>query len=128
MGITTSKKATNIQFDVTVPDKHFKLPDYPVKKTTSFFSNEDFDNEEWDMEDIDENMDKLSKLSFEESKKMTLADKEDEEMQNMSEQELREMYDMIQKMVKIRLFLLFEKKAPYNLGCLLLFFFSIILI
>ncbi|WP_117880095.1 hypothetical protein [Aureibaculum luteum] len=101
MGITTAKKATSIQFDINVPDAHFKLPDFPIKETANFFSNEAFD-EDMDMESIDEDMDKLSKLSFNEWKKMALADKEDEEMQNMSEKELREMYDMIQKMVKMR--------------------------
>ncbi len=104
MGITTSKKATSIQFDINVLDKHFKLPDFPIKKTENFFSNEGFEDEDMDMEleRIDEDMDKLSKLSFEEWKKMALNDKEDEEMQNMSEEELREMYDMVQKMVKMR--------------------------
>jgi DNA replication initiation complex subunit (GINS family) len=105
MGITTTKEATSIQFDVPVPDKHFKLPDFPIKKTESFFNNEDFDEDmdmEMDMESINEDMNKLSKLSFEEWKKMALADKEDTEMQNMSEEELREMYDMIQKMIKMR--------------------------
>ncbi|MBJ2174064.1 hypothetical protein JBL43_07440 [Aureibaculum sp. A20] len=103
MGITTSKKATNIQFDINVPDSNFELPDFPIKKTENFFSNENFDEDmDMDMESIDEDMDKLSKLSFTEWKKMALADKEDDEMQNMSEKELREMYDMIQKMVKMR--------------------------
>ena len=54
------------------------------------------------MEDIDANMEMLSKLSFEQWKKMALADESDEEMQNMSEEELRQTYDMIQKMVKMR--------------------------
>ncbi len=70
-------------------DSYFELPDFPIVKTESFLSNEDFNE---DMESIDENMDKLSKLSFEEWK----------EMQNMSEAELRDMYDMIQNMIKMR--------------------------
>lgn len=105
MGITTAKKATSIQFDINVPDTHFTLPDFPIKKAANFFSNESFEEDmdmDMDMESIDEDMDKLSKLSFNEWKKMALADKEDEEMQNMSEKELREMYDMIQKMIKMR--------------------------
>ncbi|SRX54880.1 hypothetical protein [Aequorivita sp. CIP111184] len=105
MGITTSKEATSIQFDIPVPDKYFELPDFPIVKTESFFNNEDFNEDmdmETDMESINEDMTKLSKLSFEEWKTMALADKNDEEMQNMSEAELREMYNMIQKMIKMR--------------------------
>ena len=105
MGITTSKKATKIEFNIPVPDKYFKLPDFPIKKEESFFNNEDmnFNMDDMEgMEDIDANMEMLSKLSFEQWKKMALADESDEEMQNMSEEELRQTYDMIQKMVKMR--------------------------
>jgi len=99
MGVTTSKKAISIQFNISVPEEHFKLPNFPIKKEESFFSNEDMD---FDMENMNADMDKLSKLSFEEWKKMALSDKEDTEIQNMSEKELREMYDMIQRMVKMK--------------------------
>ncbi len=102
MGVTTSKKATKIEFNIAVPDKHFKLPDFPIIKEESFFDNEDMNFNMDDMEDIDEKMDMLSKMSFEEWKKISLADESDEEMQNMSEEELRKTYDMIQKMVKMR--------------------------
>lgn len=102
MGITTSKKATNIEFNIAVPDKYFKLPDFPIKKEESFFSNEEMNFDMDNMEDMDANMDKLSKLSFEEWKKMALSDKDDEEMQHMSEDELRQTYNMIQKMAKMR--------------------------
>lgn len=102
MGITTSKKATNIEFNIAVPDKHFKLPDFPIKKEESFFDNEDMNFDMNDMEDMDANMEMLSKLTYEEWKKMALADESDEEMKNMSEEELRQTYDMIQKMVKMR--------------------------
>lgn len=103
MGITTSKKATSIQFDIPVTDNYFELPDFPIVETERFFTNEGFDEDmDTDMDTIDEDMNKLSKLSFEEWKVMALEDKEDEEMQNMSEEELHEMYDMIQKMIKMR--------------------------
>ncbi len=99
MGITTVKIATSAKFNISVSDKYFKLPDYPIQKEEGFMNNEEFED---DMGDMDANMDKISKMSFEEWKKMALADKEDEEMQNMSEKELRQTYDMIQKMVKMR--------------------------
>ncbi len=99
MGITTIKEATSAKFNTSVSDKYFKLPDYPIQKEEGFMNNEEFED---DMEDMEANMDKISKMSFEEWKKMALADKEDEEMQNMSEKELRQTYDMIQKMVIMR--------------------------
>jgi len=97
LGITTIKEATSAKFNVAVPDKHFKLPDFPIVKTESFMSNGEFDT---DMEDINENIDALKKMSYEEWKK--LATENDEEMQNMSEKELRETYDMMQKMLQMR--------------------------
>ena len=99
MGITTTKQATSIEFDISVPAKYFELPDYPVVEEASFFGNADF---EMDMDEMDADMEKVSKLSFEEWKKLALSDKDDEEMKNMSEEELRQTYDMIQKMVKMR--------------------------
>lgn len=99
LGITTIKEATSAKFNTSVSDKYFKLPDYPIQKEEGFMNNEEFED---DMEDMNAKMDKISKMSFEEWKKMALADKEDEEMQNMSEVELRQTYDMIQKMVKMK--------------------------
>jgi len=99
MGITTIKEATSAKFDVSVSDKYFKLPDYPIQKEEGFMNNEEFQDEQ---EDMNADMDKLEKMSFDEWKKLALADKEDEEMQNMSEEELRQTYDMIQKMIKAR--------------------------
>jgi len=99
MGITTIKEATSAKFNASVSEKYFKLPNYPIQKEEGFVNNEEFED---DMEEMDANMEKISKMSFEEWKKMALADKEDEEMQNMSEKELHQTYDMIQKMVKMR--------------------------
>lgn len=99
MGITTIKEATSAKFDSSVPDKYFKLPDYPIQKDTSFQTNEEFEE---DMEDMEDNIEKLSKLSFEDWKKMALANDEDNEMRNMSDEELRQTYDMMQKMIKAR--------------------------
>ena len=102
MGITTSKKATKIEFNIAVPDKYFTLPDFPIIEEESVFNNEEMNIEKGDMEDINANMEMLSKLTYEEWKKMALADESDEEMQQMSEEELHQTYDMIQKMVKMR--------------------------
>ncbi len=99
MGITTTKEATSAKFNISVSDKNFQLPDYPIQKEEGFLNNAAFED---DMEDMNADMDKISKMSFKEWKKLALADKEDEEMQNMSEEELHQTYDMIQKMVKMR--------------------------
>jgi len=99
LGLTTIKEATSAKFNISVSDKNFKLPNFPVQKEEGFLNNTAFEN---DMEDMNANMDKISKMSFEEWKKMALTDKDDDEIQNMSEEELRQTYDMIQKMVKMK--------------------------
>jgi len=97
LGITTIKEATSAKFDVTVADSNFKLPDFPIQKEEGFMDNEEYQE---DREDMDAKMKDLSKLSFEDWKKM--ATKNDPEMREMSDEELRQTYDMIQKMIKMR--------------------------
>ncbi len=97
MGITTIKEATSAKFNVSVSDSNFKLPDFPIQKEEGFMDNEEYED---DMEDMNANMDKLSKLSYEDWKK--IATKNDPEMSEMSDEELHETYDMIQKMIKLR--------------------------
>lgn len=99
MGITTVTEATTAKFDIRVADNYFELPDYPVVKEEGYLNNEQFDDE---MEDIDANMDKMSKMSYEEWKEMALANDEDGEIRTMSEEERRQTYDMMQKMIKMR--------------------------
>jgi hypothetical protein len=99
LGITTTTVATSVKFDINVPEKHFQLPNFPIKKEESFLDNESMDEE---MEDMDVKLDQLSKLTYEEWKKMALSDKENAKMQNMSEVEMHKMYDMMLKMVKAK--------------------------
>jgi len=96
-GIRTLTEATSAKFDVTVASGNFELPDFPIQKEEGYMNNSEFEDE---MDDMDDNMDQISKLSFEEWK--TLATENDAEMQAMSDEELRETYDMIQKMIKMR--------------------------
>jgi hypothetical protein len=98
LGITTITQAKTADFNGSVPDKYFKLPDFPIQKLESFMDDEEYEE---DMEDMDANMEKLSKMSYAEWKKLAL--KDDEEMQEMSEAELRQTYDMMQKMIKARM-------------------------
>jgi len=97
LGVKTITQATSAKFDVSVADANFKLPDFPMQKMEGFMNNDEFDDE---LEDMDAKMNELSKLSFEDWKKM--ATKNDPEMSEMSDEELRQTYDMIQKMIKMR--------------------------
>ena len=97
LGIKTITQATSAKFDVSVADANFKLPDFPMQKMEGFMNNDEFDTE---LEDMDAKMKELSKLSFEDWKKM--ATKNDPEMREMSDEELHQTYDMIQKMIKLR--------------------------
>lgn len=98
LGIKTVTEATSIKFDVSVSDTNFKLPNFPIQKDEGFSNNEEYND---DMKDMDVNMEKISKMSFEEWKK--LAAEGDEDIQNMSEAELHETYNTIQNMIKARL-------------------------
>jgi len=97
LGIKTITQATSSKFDVSVADSKFELPDFPIQKMEGFMNNDEFNDE---LEDMDANMEKIQNLSFEEWKKM--ATKNDPEMREMSDEELRQTYDMIQKMMKLR--------------------------
>lgn len=97
LGIKTLTEAVSVKFNVSVPDDKFKLPNFKMQESEIQLNSSEFEE---GMEDMDANMDMLSKLSFEEWKKM--ATKNDPEMEEMSEQELRQTYDMIQKMIKMR--------------------------
>ena len=98
LGITTVKEATSAKFNVSVPNTNFKLPDFPIQKMDGYMDNEEYDDE---LEEMDANMNKLQNLSYEEWKKMAIEN--DEEMSEMSDKELRQTYDMLQKMIKARM-------------------------
>lgn len=97
MGIETLTEATSIKFNVDVPEKNFELPDFPVQESENYLSDEEYKE---GMDEMDASMDKIANMSYEDWKKSAVAN--DEEMRNMSEEELRQTYDMIQKMIKMR--------------------------
>ena len=97
LGIKTLTEAVSVKFDVSVPDDKFKLPNFQIQESEIQMDSSEYEE---GMEDMDAKMDMLSKMSFEQWKKM--AQSNDEEMKNMSEEELRQTYDMIQKMIKMR--------------------------
>ncbi len=96
MGIITTTEATSVAFNTDVLNSDFKLPDYPIVEQESLFGDAD----DTDFEDIEEDFNRIKNMSFEDWKKHATAN--DEEMKNMSEEELRETYDMVQKMIKMR--------------------------
>lgn len=97
MGIKTVKEAIKADFNTVISNDNFKLPNYKIQKEEGFLNNAEFKDE---IEDMDANMDKMSNMSFQEWKKLATAN--DEEMQEMSDKELRQTYDMMQKMIKVR--------------------------
>ncbi len=102
MGIKSVTEATDVKFNTKVPDSKFKLPDFEIIEIKNFEGINDMDEKvsHEDMEEIDKNVEALKKMSFEEWKK--IAQKNDPEMAEMSDKELHQTYDMIQKMLKMR--------------------------
>jgi hypothetical protein len=97
LGISTLTEAVSIKFNVSVPDDKFKLPNFKIQESEIQMDSSEYEE---GMEEMDASMEKIEKLSFKEWKEM--ATKNDPEMKEMSDEELRETYDMIQKMIKMR--------------------------
>ncbi len=103
MGITTTTLAQSAEFNISVSDKYFQLPDFPVQKTEGLEDGEGMFGDMGDMEgmeDMDAEMEKISKMTYPEWKKLVLSN--DEEAREMSEEELRGTYDMMQTMMQLR--------------------------
>ncbi len=99
LGISTITQATTAKFDVSVSNSHFNLPDFPIEYEEGFMDDEEYEE---DQEDMEEKMDVLSEMSFEEWKKMALSDKDNDKMRQMSDEELHQTYEMMQKMIKMK--------------------------
>ena len=98
LGIKTTKEATSAEFNIPVADKYFKLPDFPIQEAEDYQDNDTYDEE---MKAMDENMEQLRKMTFTEWKNKYVT--YDTNLQAMSDQELHQTYDMIQKMIRIRM-------------------------
>ncbi|MDY0103047.1 MAG: hypothetical protein RBS07_08900 [Lentimicrobium sp.] len=99
MGITTKTEATSVKLDVSVPDANFDLPDFPIQEIENFMGNDNSDSP-YDAEEMKEGMELMENLSFEEYKQMVREG--DAEMKDASDEELRQSYDMMQKMLKLK--------------------------
>ncbi len=97
LGISTITEAVTVEFDVSVADDKFELPNYTIEEAEEMISSSEYNE---GLDGMDDEMDKIAKMSYKDWKKSAQAN--DEEMRNMSDEELRQTYDMIQKMIKMR--------------------------
>jgi hypothetical protein len=97
LGIQTMQEAVNVDFNVSVADDKFELPNFTVQESETILNSSEYKE---GMEDMDAGMDKVANMSYEEWKKAAVAN--DEEMKAMSDEELRQTYDMIQQVIKMR--------------------------
>ncbi len=103
MGITTTTVALSAEFNVSVSDKYFKLPDFPMQKMESLGDSQEMFGDMGDMDDMEDfsdEMEKMRKMSYADWKKLVVSN--DKEAAQMSEQELKTTYDMMQKMLKLK--------------------------
>lgn len=100
MGIRTLTEAVSAKFNVAVPAAKFKLPAFPEKNMDEMMGgmpdNDSMFGDDMDKDD-EEYLRRMENMSFEEWKKMA---KEDEELKDMSDEELRRQYDMMKQMLK----------------------------
>ena len=95
MGIKTITVATNAKFDVSVADKYFKLPNFPIEELEGYQDDEEYAEDKVEMK---RNAQKMKNLSYSEYKAMVL--KDDPEAAEMSEEEMRQNYQMFKMMMK----------------------------
>ncbi len=97
MGVTTTKIATKADFNISVPKQCFALPNYPIVPMNGYMDSEETQqSENIPQEDSKYNLQEMQKMSYEEYKKMVLEN--DPEAKNMSEQELKQSYELLQLM------------------------------
>ena len=94
MGITTTNEATSAKFDTNVPDKYFKLPDYPIQKLEGF-GNDKMSKD--DRKEMKKSAAKIKNMSFDQYKQM-LKQNKPETYKNMSEADLKTSYQLMKKM------------------------------
>ncbi len=94
MGITTTQEATSAKFNISVPSKYFELPDYPIEKMAGFGNIGMYDDSQSD--DVSD-MKNLRKMSYKEYVEV-LKKNDPETFQQMSEEELKASYNLMQKM------------------------------
>ncbi|HFS67652.1 MAG TPA: hypothetical protein ENK67_05510 [Flavobacteriia bacterium] len=95
MGVTTTKEATDAKFNVDVPEKYFNLPDYPIQELDTGGMSLSDEDAQIDPKDLD----MIKKMSFEDYKKMLQQD-DPEAYKQMSPNDLKMSYQLMQKMAQ----------------------------
>lgn len=95
MGITTTNTATEAKFNIDVPDKYFKLPDYPVQEIQNPLGDNLNDMPDMNDPETKKELEKMKNMSYDEYKKMVLEDEP-----GTSEKEIKMGYQLMKAMVK----------------------------
>jgi len=95
MGITTTNTATEAKFNIDVPEKYFKLPDYPVQEIQNPFGESMSDMPDMNDPENQKELEKMKKMSYDEYKKMVLEDEP-----NTPESEIKMGYQLMKTMVE----------------------------
>ncbi len=94
MGITTIKEATSAKFNISVAEKYFQLPDFPITKEAGYLSDDAYQAEQQEMK---QSMEKMRKMTFAEFKQIA---KDDPDLQNMTDEQLKQQFDLMKKMLQ----------------------------
>ncbi len=95
MGIKTITVATSAKFNVSVADKYFKLPNFPIEELEGYQDDEEYTEDKAEMK---RNAQKMKNLSYAEYKAMVI--KDDPEAAEMSEEEWQQSYTMFKAMMQ----------------------------
>jgi hypothetical protein len=95
MGITTTTVATKANFNINVSDKYFQLPDFPIEEMESYRNDEEYAADKAEMK---KNAQKMKDMSYSEYKAMLI--KDDPEAAEMSEEEMKQSYQIFKAMMK----------------------------
>lgn len=96
MGVKTLTEPISIKLNKKVDKDKFDLPDFEIVKEEGYMEDKDF---QMDMEESRENIQKMQKMSFKEWKKEV--QKNDAEMRDMSDEELKDIYDKMQAALEL---------------------------
>lgn len=87
------EEAIKAKFDIAVLEEDLKLPNFKIVKQKGFMGNEMMED---DIKEGMEDIQRMKKMTFKEWKNTVT--KNDTEMQEMSDEELRKIYNMMQQM------------------------------
>lgn len=98
MGVRTVKKAVSAEFNKTIDDSRFKLPDFKIVDQDNYEGNDFYEETEEDKIEMKKQAQQMKDMTYEEYKEMLL--KEDEEAREMSEEEMKQSYSLFKMAIK----------------------------